>query len=122
MFELYKWVPGYEGLYKVSNLGNVKSYKRKEEALLKPRKHNKGYFKVSLFKKGRKVQFFIHRLVSLTFKGKPPEGKPYVRHYDGNPENNELSNLRFGDQSDNEKDKKRHGRFNHRVHGRLITA
>lgn len=122
MFELYKWVPGYEGLYKVSNLGNVKSYKRKEVSLLKPKRHNKGYLKITLCRKGKELQVFVHRLVSMTFKGHPPDEKPYVRHYDGDPTNNELSNLRFGNQSDNEEDKKRHGRFNHRCNGRLITA
>ena len=122
MFELYKWVPGYEGLYKVSTIGNVKSFKSKEARILSPKKHTKGYLKVALCREGRQVQFFVHRLVSMTFKGHPPENKPYVRHYDGNPKNNQLCNLRFGSQSDNEKDKKRHGRFNHRVHGRLITA
>lgn len=122
MFELYKWVPGYEGLYKVSNLGNVMSYKSKEAKPLMPQKHNKGYLKVRLCNKGIEISFYIHRLVSMAFKGHPPAKKPYVRHYDGDPTNNELSNLRFGTQSDNETDKKRHGRFNHRVHGRLVTA
>ena len=114
MFELYKWIPGYEGLYKVSNLGNVKSYRRQEVRLMVPQKHNKGYLKVALSVKGRCINYFIHRLVSMTFKGHPPDEKPYVRHYDGDPENNQLCNLKFGNQSDNEEDKKRHGRFNHR--------
>lgn len=53
--EIWKDVVGYEGKYKVSNLGNVMSYnfyRNKKPRLLKLLNHNCGYYKVdNLFNK-----------------------------------------------------------------------
>jgi len=46
MVEIYKDVIGYEGIYQVSNLGNVKSLKFNKERVLKPSKNVHGYFQV----------------------------------------------------------------------------
>lgn len=51
-----------------------------------------------------------HRLVCEAFHGPAPEGKPLVRHLDGDPLNNRPENLRWGTHSENERDKNRHGR------------
>ena len=40
----------YRGLYQVSNLGRVKSYKHTKERLLKPRLTGRGYYQVDLYK------------------------------------------------------------------------
>lgn len=72
---------------------------------LKPRPNNKGYMRVQIAGKDR----YIHRLVVSAFKGGIPEGLQ-VRHLDGDPSNNRLNNLRVGTQSDNELDKRRHGK------------
>lgn len=60
--EIWKPVVGYEGLYEVSNLGNVRSVKK----IIKPH-IIKGYLGVSLCKGGVKKKLFIHRLVAFAF-------------------------------------------------------
>lgn len=57
-----------------------------------------------------KKRLLGHRLVALAFHGEPPEGCPLVRHLDGNPDNNKPENLAWGTYSENEADKKTHGR------------
>lgn len=78
--------------YSVSNLGRVKSFKRKEEAILKPMKDNKGYLRVDLDNKTYKV----HRLVASCFLNNPNDF-PQVNHKDENKENNCVSNLEWCD-------------------------
>lgn len=76
MQEIWKDVKGYEGLYQVSNLGNVKSldhirrngtnkYMQKGK-ILKPQKAN-GYCYVRLSKKGKTKQYLVHKLVANAF-------------------------------------------------------
>jgi len=48
--EIFKDIPGYEGVYQVSNLGRVKSLKYNKEKLLKPPVNNKGYYTVFVVK------------------------------------------------------------------------
>ena len=110
MIEIYRPIPGFP-FYEVSNLGNVLSLR--SDKVLAPKKHNKGYLKVSIFANGKQSIKFIDRLVLEVFKGPFPSDKPQARHLDGDPTNNSIWNLEFGNQSDNEEDKKRHGRFNH---------
>ena len=50
MIEEWKDILGYEGLYKVSNLGNIKSLKFQKEKVLKLQTNTKGYFIVNLYK------------------------------------------------------------------------
>ena len=79
MNEIYKPVPNYEGIYEVSNYGNVRScertYTRKDGAIVKKRLRqrslvvdNLGYVKVELHYHKREC-FKVHRLVLLTFVG-----------------------------------------------------
>ena len=69
MREVFKDIKGFEGLYAVSNLGNVKrhtteakngtgNYYRKEH-LLNQRKNNKGYFSVDLYKNNVRHQYLV---------------------------------------------------------------
>ena len=46
--EIFKDITGYKGVYQVSNLGNVKSFKRNNEMLLKLSKNGSGYYYVGL--------------------------------------------------------------------------
>ena len=48
--EIWKWIVGYEGQYKVSNFGKVKSLKFGKQKILKLLDNMKGYLYVSLFK------------------------------------------------------------------------
>lgn len=81
--EIWKPIKGYENLYQVSNLGNVKSLSRLvkgvkygkyyeffiKEKLLKQHKDNKGYLRVKLYKEGVSQTMKVHRLVAESFLG-----------------------------------------------------
>lgn len=115
--EIWKDIPGFEGSYKISNFGNIKSYlnrgKPKKEyendsTILIPIIDN-GYMRISLRKNNKTYQFFIHRLVLLTFIGPPPEKNMQGSHKNGNSLNNRLSNLCWETIEDNNKRKYNHG-------------
>lgn len=98
--EEWRPVKGYEGRFEVSNYGRVKSFLtmgncRKVGAeyahLLKPKKTNRGYLRVSLRIDGKTKDFSVHRLVVDAFIG-IPDGM-VVNHIDGCKTNNNLTNL-----------------------------
>lgn len=89
MNEIWRDVPGYEGLYQVSNLGNVKSLRRGK--ILKPRK-SKDYLHVVLCKDGKETEFRVNRLVCSVFNGPIPPGLE-VNHINEDKSDNRLSNL-----------------------------
>lgn len=80
--------------YEVSNMGNVKSYKRDKVngRILKPRNHN-GYLSVVLFNNKAK-QFLTHKLVAQTFISNH-ENKPCVDHINTIKTDNRAENLRW---------------------------
>lgn len=91
----WKPIEGYEGLYEVSNLGEVKSlnYNRTgREKLLSLGKNRYGYLYVQLSKNGFVKVFRINRLVYSTFVGEIPEDMQ-VNHIDEDKENNRVDNL-----------------------------
>jgi hypothetical protein len=106
-----KWrpVPGYEGMYEVSDLGQVRSLDRvivnnihggmwvRPGRILKPWMHSRGYPWVTLA--GQK-KFAIHRLVLLAFVGPIPKGM-IVRHLNDIKTDNRLVNLRYGTHLEN---------------------
>lgn len=95
--ETWKPVVGYEGLYEVSDMGRVKSlnYRRTgKEEILKLEPDTLGYLRVGLYKNGKRERVKVHILVMRTFKGECPKGHE-VDHYDWNPKNNRLENLRY---------------------------
>lgn len=103
MKEVWKDIAGYEGLYQVSNLGNVRSLnwrntKTAKNLFLKP--HNKGYLQVELAKNGTKKSFVVHRLVANAFLNNPL-GYTEVNHKDENKKNNNAKNLEWCDRSYN---------------------
>lgn len=69
------------------------------------------YRAVALHKKGTPRIFLIHTLVLTTFVGPCPEGMECC-HYNGDPNNNSLSNLSWGTRKDNGEDRVRHGTSN----------
>lgn len=92
-------VPGYED-YLVSSDGQVRGlYGR----VLKPSTHDFGYLQVALSREGKVSTKSVHRLVLEAFVGPAPEGL-LTRHLDGNPANNNLSNLTWGTQQQNMQD------------------
>ncbi len=72
-------------------------------------KGHRGYWVISLTKGGRRRQWKLHQLVLLTFVGPKPDGMQGC-HYDDNPDNNCLDNLRWDTPSENAKDKYRNGK------------
>ncbi len=100
IMEIWKDVKGYEGHYKISNLGKVKSLKFGGNRILKNCKHRAGYLKVCLSKNGVQNQILIHRLVAPPFISNP-ENKPFINHRDGNKKNNNLKNLEWCTASEN---------------------
>ena len=106
MIEIWKDVPSYEGRYQVSNIGNVRSFCRKNAPnLLKPGRSTSGHLTVAL---GRGNSRCVHELVLLAFVGLAPT-KHECRHLNGNPADNRLDNLKWGTRSENIKDKTAHG-------------
>ena len=92
-------IPGYEGLYQVSNLGRVRSIKRK--IFVKPNVDPAGYWKVCLTNHNHKWrQYAIHRLVASAFIPNPT-GFPAVNHKDECKSNNFVDNLEWCTQAYN---------------------
>ena len=90
--EIFKDVKGYEGLYQVSNLGNVKGLKR--NSILKSNTDFHGYVRIKLCKEGKTKTKKIHKLVAIAFLNHTPNGQVLVvDHIDNNKLNNKLENL-----------------------------
>ncbi|MGX9346643.1 NUMOD4 motif-containing HNH endonuclease [Microbacterium sp. KNMS] len=118
--ELWRAIPGYEGLYEVSSAGEVRSLDRvraSDGALIRGRVLSQGqyggYRQVNLSRGGVVTKHRIHSLVLSTFVGPRPHGAEGC-HNDGDPSNNRLENLRWGSRSANAIDSVRHG-----THGRI---
>ena len=89
--EIWKDIKGFEGLYRVSNLGRVKSFYGLKEKILKPQ-IVRGYYRVVLYKQSIKKNYSVHRLVWSTFNGQMPENMQ-VNHINEIKTDNRLENL-----------------------------
>lgn len=105
--EEWRDVVGYEGIYQVSNLGNVRSLDRidcanpprhRKGSVLKQRKCPNGYLKVTLYKDKTPKQINVHRLVIETFVG---ASNLQVNHKNEDKSDNRLSNLEYMTGRDN---------------------
>jgi hypothetical protein len=106
----WKPVPGYEGLYEVSDRGQVYSVPHRgvRGGILAHRYNTNGYPQVALIYENKRWNASVHRLVLLAFIGPCPEGL-VTRHLDGNRANPRLENLTYGTPSENNRDCVRHG-------------
>jgi len=107
--EIWRDIPGYESLYQVSDLGRIKSLKRKDklgrikkETIRKLVKDSRGYLRVGLYKNNKKKLEIVHRLVGLVFI-KNFKSKPCINHHDGDKINNRVYNLEWHTHSENTK-------------------
>lgn len=105
--EIWKDIGGYEGVYQVSNFGNVKRIsdsknQYKSGFILKPsKKKNSEYLRVFIYdKSGNRRMFSIHRLVAMAFIHNPHK-KPEINHKDAIKSNNIASNLEWSTRLDN---------------------
>ncbi|MGH1111214.1 NUMOD4 motif-containing HNH endonuclease [Bacillus paranthracis] len=109
---IWKSVVGYEGLYEVSNFGDVKvldrevrgkldSIRKVKGRMLKKHNDTSGYPTVTLTgEDGKRKTIAVHRLVASTFL-ESIEGKQVVNHKDGNKTNNHVENLEWVTHSEN---------------------
>ncbi len=116
--EVWKDIPGYEGIYQASTFGRIKALSKIlkhwkggdslfKEAILRPRKA-KGYVSVALYNNLIRKDIDIHRLIALTFIPNP-ENKPEVNHKDGIKTNNKVGNLEWNTSKENKDHAKEKG-------------
>jgi len=117
--ETWKPLSRFDGIIEVSDAGGVRristmvpckgGHKRCAPArTFKPRRHPWGYHWYEFSVAGKKYWDFAHRLVLEAFVGPCPKGY-YALHFDNDPSNNRLDNLRYGTPAENCGDKLMHG-------------
>jgi hypothetical protein len=103
--EIWKDILDYEGLYQVSNLGNIKSLNYRghgNEGLLKPSLNSKKYYLVGLCKNKKSKSKQVHQLVAMSFLNHKPCGhKLVVNHINFIKTDNRLENLEIITQREN---------------------
>lgn len=100
-------IPGFENNYLINPNGNIVSPSKVDKKgalrntrILKPHKTKNGYMRIGLTLKGKQKQYYVHRLVAITFL-ENPYGKLQINHLDGNKLNNNLTNLEWCDNHEN---------------------
>lgn len=93
-------IPGYEGIYEISEDGKVYNIKKDREVYVDTtNKH--GYHRVNLFGPDGRNRKFVHRLVNQTFHPEDWDDSKVVDHIDGDKTHNHYLNTRNISQSDN---------------------
>lgn len=101
MAEIWEHINGFEGIYMISNLGRIKSIKRKAntwfgkrivpEHFLSLKPNKQGYIRVLLC---NKKKYNVHRLVAEAFIPNV-NNKPFINHINNNPSDNRVENLEW---------------------------
>ncbi|AEJ92197.1 hypothetical protein OPTIMUS_141 [Mycobacterium phage Optimus] len=141
--EIWRDIPGYEGLYQASSKGRIRSLDREVTQMHPSGKgmmtrlwrgrvltvgaYSGERYRVALSRDGVREQKGVAVLVALAFHGVPPEGKNHALHRDGDMYNNLPENIYWGDASDNIQDTIRHGRHRgvtktHCPHGHALDG
>lgn len=118
-------VLGYEGLYEVSSTGQVRN-KRTGLTRTPQVDSQRGHLCVLLYRNNKPVGKQISHLVLEAFVGPRPDGL-LALHWDDDPLNNDLTNLRWGTHSENRLDMVRNGNHHnakktHCKHGHPFDA
>lgn len=106
--EEWRDIPGYEGIFQVSNKGRIKSLERTvedvfkgkkrirpiKETILKVYENSNGHLRVELHYNNTRKRIFLHQLVAQLFIPNP-NNYTVVHHIDHNPENNRVENLEW---------------------------
>lgn len=119
--EEWRPIPGWDGFYEASSHGRVRSLTRTvkhpksgaaqiQGRVLRTGPHRSGHLWVELCRPGVKKTRQVHQLVLEAFVGPKPPGMEGC-HYDGNPQNNRIENLRWDTRAGNLADAIRHGTF-----------
>ena len=100
LIEEWKDIEGYNGLYQISNLGKIKSFRKSSKCksnngyIINPGVDNNGYLVCVLNNNGNRKTYKIHRLVALAFIPNPNNYSD-VNHKDENKSNNRIDNLEW---------------------------
>lgn len=97
---IWKDIKGYEGLYQVSNEGEVRRLWKSKTHILSP-SNSLGYSYVNLCKHGKATRMTVHRLVAEAFVPNP-DGKPEVNHINELKSDNRAKNLEWMTSSENQ--------------------
>lgn len=101
----WKSLVGFDGLYRISDDGQVWSERRQRLLSTKPNKY-RGYAEFCVVDdQGKQHTKSVHQEVMKAFVGPLPPGEQ-VRHLDGNPLNNRLDNLVYGTPVQNQQDRR----------------
>lgn len=106
--EYFRDVPGYEGVYQVSNRGRLLSLRN--EKVLSLSRSVCGYRKVKLQVNCKHRSFTVHHLVLWAFRGPRPNGMT-VNHKNFIRDDNNLANLEFLTHKDNIRHSSEVGRY-----------
>lgn len=80
--EIWEYIPGYEGLYKISNYGRIMVINLRgsgKQHIMTPILDGQGYARIGLTKNGKTKTYRVHRLVAITFIHNE-NNKPEVNH------------------------------------------
>lgn len=98
--EIWKDIPGWEGLYQASSHGRIRSVRSDIPKVLALGGGGRRYRSITLSRDGKTITKSVHRLVCMAFHGLPDSGMQ-VDHIDGDSHNNHEDNLRWCSSRDN---------------------
>jgi hypothetical protein len=120
--EEWRPIPGFEGIYEVSDQGNVRSLdritpmpggssRRTAGRVLRPSHGGRNLYHlyVHLSRDGEAHSHAVHQIVATVFHGPRPTPLSQVRHLNGISEDNRAVNLQWGTGSENQNDRVKHG-------------
>lgn len=100
-------INGYNNylIYDNGDILNTKTNKYKKSST-----KDNGYKFIQLYKNNKSINLYIHRLVGLHYIDNP-ENKPQIDHIDRDKSNNDISNLRWVTQTENNYNQKKHKNY-----------